>query len=66
MDTHRYVVVRNDADLPHGRTQILHAGGRGSSVRFWVENGGNQKVNFVCNNAEGSISMLQGSFELSL
>ena len=42
-------IVLNDADLPQG--------GHGSSARAYtnfprirVENGGNQKANFVCNN----------------
>ena len=46
---HPRIVVRNDADLPQG--------GRGSSARVYtnfpqirVENGGNQKANFVRNN----------------
>ena len=30
---HPWIVVRNEADLPHGRTQILHVGGRGSSMQ---------------------------------
>ena len=49
---HPRIVVRYDVDLPQG--------GCGSSaredtnlVRIWVENGENQKANFVCNNAEG-------------
>ena len=62
---HTRIVVRHDADLSQG--------GCGSSVgadmnllQIWVENGSNQKVNFVCNNAEGSRKTSQGSFELSL
>ena len=46
---HPRIVVQNDADLSQG--------GCGSSARedtnfpqIWVENGGNQKVNFVGNN----------------
>ena len=38
-------------------------GGRGSSVWIRVENGGNQKANFVRNNAEGSRNTSQGLFE---
>ena len=38
------------AELPHRRTQIFRAGERRSSVRIRVENGGNQKANFVHNN----------------
>ena len=34
--------------------------------RIQLENGRNQKANFVCNNAEGLRKTLQGSFELSL
>ena len=61
---HPRIVVRNDADFPHGcrgtsaradadSTQAdadFSCGGRGSSVRIRVKNGGNQKVNFMCNN----------------
>ena len=36
--------------IPHRRTQIFRAGGSGSSVRIRVENGGNEKANFVRNN----------------
>ena len=36
--------------IPSRRLQIFRAGGRGSSVRIRVENGENQKVNFVHNN----------------
>ena len=53
-------------------TDLLQ-GGCGSSaradtnlLRIRVENGRNQKVNFVRNNAEGLSKPLQGSFELSL
>ena len=56
---HPRIVVRNDADLPQG--------GRGSSARadtnlprIRVENGGNQKANFVHYNAEGSRKTSQG------
>ena len=63
---HLRIVVWNDADLPRRRTQIFHAGGRGSSVQNQVENGRNQKANFVCNNTEGSRNTSQGSLELSL
>ena len=55
---HPWIVVRNDTDLLHGY--------RGFSVRIRVENGGNQKANFVCNNTEGLRNTSQGSFELSL
>ena len=54
---HPRIVVRNDADFPHGcRGTSAQAdtnfpcGGVGSSVRIRVENGGNQKANFVHNN----------------
>ena len=78
---HPRIVARNNADLPHGchrssvqvdadfpcgRAQIFHAKLHGSSVRNWVENGRNQKANFVCNNTEESRNMSQGSLELSL
>ena len=46
--------------------RIFRAGRRRFSVQIWVENGGNQKANFVCDNAEGSRNMSQGSFEVSL
>ena len=63
---HPRIVVRNEADLLQG--------GHGSSTRAdtnipWirVENGGNQKANFMHNNnVKGSRKTLQGSFELSL
>ena len=54
---HLRIVVWSDVDLPHN--------GRGSSVRIWVENGGDQKANFLRSNAEGSRKTSQGSFELS-
>ena len=54
------------AELPRGRTRIFCAGGRGSSVRIRFENGGNQKANFVRNNAKRSRNTPQGSFEISL
>ena len=38
------------AELPRGRTRIFHAGRRRSSVRIWVENGGNEKAKFMHNN----------------
>ena len=47
-------------------TRLFHAHGHGSSVQSRVENGRNQKANFMLNNAEGSRNTLQGSFELSL
>ena len=47
---HPRIVVQYDADIP----------------RIRVENGRNQKANFVCNNAEGSRKTSQGSFKLSL
>ena len=62
---HLQIVVRYDVGLPQGS--------RGSSTQtdtnlpqIRVENGGNQKANFVCNNDEGSRKTSQGSFELSL
>ena len=54
------------ADFPCGRARIFHADGHESSVRIWFENGGNQKANFVRNNAKGSRNTPQGSFEISL
>ena len=67
---HPRIVVRNDMDLPHGRMQIFHAGvrifcadGHGSSMRIRVENDGNQKADFVCNNAEGSRNTSRGLFK---
>ena len=54
------------AELPRGWTRIFRAGGRGSSVRIRFENGGNQKANFVRNNAKRSRNTPQGSFEISL
>ena len=61
---HPRIVVRNDADFPHGcrgtsaraDTDSAQAdanfpcGWCGSSVRIQVENGGNQKANFMHNN----------------
>ena len=58
--------ARADTDFTCGWARIFHADKHGSSVRFWVENGRNQKAKFVRNNAEGSINTLQRSFELSL
>ena len=69
--------ARNDADFPHGCRGIsarvprnFLAGAaklfRGSSVRIRFENGGNQKANFVRNNAKQSRNTPQGSFEISL
>ena len=52
--------------LSCGRVQIFRADGHESSVRIRVENGGNQTVNFVHNNAKGSRNTPQGSFEISL
>ena len=61
------------AELPRGRrgffvrvAQIFRADGRESSMRIRVENGGNQKANFVRNNAKRSRNAPQGSFEISL
>ena len=49
--------ARAGADLPCRRARIL-----------WIqfENGGNQKANFVRNNAKRSRNTPQGSFEISL
>ena len=47
-----------------GRLRIFCAGDT-NLPRIRVENGGNQKKNFVRNNAEGLRKTLQGSFELS-
>ena len=62
---HPQIVVRYDADLPQA--------GCGSSPRadtnlprVRVENGGNQKANFVCNKAEESRKTWEGSFKWSL
>ena len=58
--------ARADVDLPCGRAWIFRADGHESSVRIQFENGGNQKANFVRNNAKGSRNTPQGSFEISL
>ena len=70
---HPWIVVQNDADSARadadflcGQARIFRTDGHGSSVRIQVENGGNQKANFVRNNAKGSRNVPQGSFELSL
>ena len=42
------------ADFPCGRARIFHADRHKSSVRIRFENGGNQKANFVRNNAKES------------
>ena len=49
---HPQIVVRNDADFPHGccGMRIFLADGCGSSVQIRVENGRNQKANFVRKN----------------
>ena len=49
-----------------GRAQIVRTDGHESSMRIRFENGGNQKANFVRNNAKGSRNTPQGSFEISL
>ena len=54
------------AELPCGRARIFRTDRHGSSVRIWVENGENQKANFVRNNTKGARNTPQGSFELSL
>ena len=58
--------VRVGADFPCGRVRIFRADRHESSVRIWFENGGNQKANFVRNNAKESRNMPQGSLEISL
>ena len=58
--------VQAGADLPCGRARIFRTDGHESSVRIRFENGGNQKANFVRNNAEGSRNTPQGLFEISL
>ena len=58
--------VRAGADLPCGRARIFRADGHESSVWIQFENGGNQKANFVRNNAKRSRNTPQGSFETSL
>ena len=58
--------ARADADLPCGQARIFRADGHESSVRIRFENGGNQKANFVRNNAKRSRNTPQGSFEISL
>ena len=58
--------ARVDADLPCGRARIFRADGYESSVRIRFENGGNQKANFVRNNAKRSRNTPQESFEISL
>ena len=54
------------AELPRGWTRIFRADGHESSVRIRFENGGNQKANFVRNNAKRSRNTPQRSFEISL
>ena len=55
------------AELPRGWARIFRASGRrSSSVWIRFENGGNQKANFVRNNAKRSRNTPQGSFEISL
>ena len=54
------------ADFPCGRAWIFRADGHESSVWIQFENGGNQKANFVRNNAKRSRNTPQGSFEISL
>ena len=58
--------VRAGADLPCGRARIFCADGHESSVWIQFGNGGNQKANFVRNNAKRSRNTPQGSFEISL
>ena len=55
-----------DADLPCGRARIFRVDGYKSFVRIRFKNGGNQKANFVHNNAKRSRNTPQGSFEISL
>ena len=55
-----------DADLPCGWAWFFHAHGHKSSVRIRFENDGNQKANFVRNNAKGLRNTPQGSFKISL
>ena len=57
---------RGRRDFPCGRARIFRADGHESSVRIRFENGGNQKANFVRNNAKRSRNTPQGSFEISL
>ena len=57
--------MRVGVDLLCGWARIFCAEGHESSVRIQVENGRNQKANFVRND-KGSRNMLQGSFEISL
>ena len=58
--------ARANADLPCERAQIFRADGHEPSVWIRFENGGNQKANFVRNNAKRSRNTPQGSFEISL
>ena len=58
--------VRAGADLPSRQARIFRTDGHESSVWIWFENGGNQKANFVRNNAKGWRNTPQGSFEISL
>ena len=51
---HPQIVVSYDADLPRADTNL---------PRVRVENGGNQKANFVCNKAEESRKTWEGSFK---
>ena len=58
--------ARADVDFSCGRARIFRADGHEASVRIRFENGGNQKANFVRNNAKRSRNTPQGSFEISL
>ena len=49
---HPRIVVRYDADLPQG-DQRYSARADMNVPQIRVENGGNQKANFMRNNAEG-------------
>ena len=53
--------VQADTDFLCGRARIFHADGHGSFVQIRVENGRNQKANFVRNNAEGLRNTSHGS-----
>ena len=62
---HPRIVVQYNADLPQGGRE--YSARMGTNLpQIQVEKGGNQKANFVRNNAEGLRKTLQGSFELSL
>ena len=62
---HPRIVVRYDVDLLQGGCRSS-ARADTNLLRIRVQKGGNQKANFVLNNAEGLRQTSQGSFQLSL